>query len=225
MADASGSLPGSRIVSELADLATKSAQVYPTLLQAGVQYWAGWAEMSLAYCGTVAQQWSRAVQEPERRAEHVQKMLDGYRDQLVEFAQLSGQLVLKSNEKVEALLRGPKPDAAQSAPSEHALGERVVDTLGRLEPKLRGAGSRAKAGQAPRDQISEALGTLRTAEDRLLEARRHVHAAVEGALREARELQSEEAKAEETPARSLRGLVADLEQIQTLLAPKGKPAA
>ena len=221
MADASGSLPGSRVVSELADLAAKSAQVYPTLLQAGVQYWATWAELNLGYWGTVAQQWSRAVQEPERRADHVQKMLDGYRDHLVEFAQLSGQVVLKGNEKVEQLLRGPRPDPAQSEPPEHTLGQRVIDTLGRLEPKGRPA---AKAGERPRDQLSKALSTLRTAEERLLEARRHVHTAVEGALREARELQAEVAKAEDPPGRSLRGVVADLEQIRNLLGPKSPPA-
>lgn len=224
MADASGSLPGSRVVSDLADLAAKGAQVYPTLLQAGVQYWATWAEMSLGYWGTLAQQWSLAVQEPERRADHVQKMLDGYRDHLVEFAQLSGQVVLKGNQKVEELLRGPLADPGQSAPPEHALGQQVIDALVRLEPKVPAEGAKAKAGPTPQDQLSNALDTLRKAEAGLLDARRHVHEAVEGALLEARKLQSEAAKAEESPRRSLRRVVADLEQIQKLVAPKGKPA-
>ena len=217
MADASGSLPGSRVVSDLADLAAKGAQVYPTLLQAGVQYWATWAEMSLGYWGTVAQQWSQAVQDPDRRADHVQKMLDGYRDHLVEFAQLSGQVVLKGNQKVEELLRGPLSDPAQSASPEHALGQRVIDTLDRLEPEAR---VDRMAGERPRDKLGKALGTLRTAEDRLLKVRRHVNAAVEGTLRE---LQPEAAQTEEARSRSRRRAVADLEQMQKLLGPKGEP--
>ena len=85
---------------------------------------------------------------------------------------------------------------------EHTLGQRVIDRLGRLEPALRAAGG--KAGERPRDQLSTALTTLRTAEASLLEARRHVHAAVEGALREARELQSQVAQAADTGLAEIR---------------------
>ena len=131
----SGLRPASRVVSEFADLAAKGAQVYPVLLQAGVTYWANWAGMALGYYGTLAGQWSRAVQEPERRVEHVQKMLDEFKFHLVSLAQLSGQAVLSSNQKIEALLREPADDPARADhPSRCWVGSSMTSIAWRGRP-------------------------------------------------------------------------------------------
>ena len=211
------------MVSELADLAAKSAQVYPVLLQTGVTYWATWAEEGLNYYGTLAKQWALAVQEPERRAEHVQGMLDSYKEHLVAVAQLAGQAVLKSNQKFEELLREPMPDADPLLPAEQALGQRVVSTLGDLARKVHEAGYRIKADELSDEELRKSLAGLKDAETRARDARQQVQQAVEGALRKARDLRSRMDKAEEKPSRSVRGVVADLERIEALVARKRKP--
>src|SRR6266446_8609176 len=112
----SASRPISRVVSELADLAAKGALVYPILLQAGVAYWAKWVDMGLGYYSSAARQWTRTVQEPERRAENVQKIIDDFKAYLASLAQVPGQAVLTFNQKVEELIRTPTQDPSSGRP-------------------------------------------------------------------------------------------------------------
>src|SRR6266849_3238931 len=79
--------------------------IYPNLNRSGITYWVKWLDLELGYYGTAARQWARAVQEPRRQPEHVQKMIDDFKAFLLSLAEVPGQAVLSFNQRVEELLR------------------------------------------------------------------------------------------------------------------------
>jgi len=221
----SASRPASRVVSELADLAAKGALVYPILLQAGVAYWAKWVDMGLGYYSSAARQWTRTVQEPERRAENVQKIIDDFKAYLASLAQVPGQAVLTFNQKVEELIRTPTQDPSSGRPPEQTLGRKVIEDLGRLSNSSR---LKDLAGQAGSDLpnpegLKKALANLEKAQEEVLRARREVHGAADAALQAARKLAGKLEATEEPPVDMLRRVSGDLERINASVTPKSKP--
>jgi hypothetical protein len=195
------------------------------LLQAGVAYWAKWADMMLGYYSTAARQWNRTVQEPERRAEHVQKMVDDFKAYLASLAQVPGQAVLTFNQKVEELIRTPTQDPPSGRPPEQTLGRKVVEDLGRLSDsyKLKGLASQAGTDLPNPEGLKKALANLEKAQEEVLRARREVHGAAEAALQAARRLAGRLEAAEEPPVNMLRRVSNDLERINASITPKSKP--
>jgi len=219
------SRPASRVVSEFADLAAKGAQLYPTLMQAGITYWVKWLDLELGYYGTAARQWARAVQEPRRQPEHVQKMIDDFKAFLLSLAEVPGQAVLSFNQRVEELLREPAEDPAAS-PAQ-ALSRRVRKGLAQLaeSAEFKRVAAKAKGYVALPDaaKLVDALAKLDEAHENILRLRREVHVAAESVLQATRQLATDLEQEEETPADVLRRLVADLEQFNVSVASASKP--
>jgi hypothetical protein len=186
--------------------------------------WAKWVELGLGYYSTTARQWIRAVKEPEKRPEHVQKMIEEFKTHLVSLAQVPGQAVLSFNQTVEELLREPTPDPAGGSPAERALGRKVIEGFERLSRSAAFQTAARQAGLTLPDvrSLETALSKLEQAQGDVLLARREVHGAVEAVLQVARQLAGDLEKAEEPPVDVLRRLAGDLERINASVAPKTK---
>ena len=213
--------PASSVVSELADLFAKGAQIYPTLMQAGVTYWAKWLELGIGYYGTTARQWARAVQEPERRPELVQEILDDFKMHLLSMAQVPGEAVLSFNQKVEELLRDSVAEQAAASP-EQALRQRLSANLKRAaeSPALKKAAADAKLAVPDPAQLAGALARLSQAQNEVQERRLEVHVAAEAAIQAAHRLEQGLGSQADTPLEILKSLVADLERLNALVSPK-----
>jgi len=218
----SASRPASRVVSELAEIAAKGAQVYPLLMQAGVAYWAKWLDTGLGYYSTAARQWNRTVREPDRRAENVQKMIDDFKVYLASMAQVPGEAVLSFNQKVEELIRTATPPMPSGQPPEQALGRKVIEDLGRLSKSSKLKGHEGAELPSP-EGLKKALTNLEKAQEEVLRARREVHGAAEAALQTARKLAGKLEATEEPPVDMLRRVSSDLERINASITPENKP--
>lgn len=217
--------PASRIVSEFVDLAAKGAEVYPTLMQAGITFWAKWLDVALGHYSAQTRQWALAVQQPDKRPEHVQKMIDEFKTYLASAAQVPGQAVLSFNQRVEDLLREPRLDPAAGPPAAQVMIDEAMDDLRRLRASqpLQALASKAKAPMPDPDALAEALTKLAQVESQVLDARRAVCGALEGVLQFARKLSVQMEETEERPSDLLRRATAGLERIRASLDPENPP--
>lgn len=217
--------PASRVVSEFVDLAAKGAEVYPTLMQAGITFWAKWLDVALGHYSAQMRQWALAVQQPDKRPEHVQKMIEEFKVYLASAAQIPGQAVLSFNQRVEDLLREPPPDAETGPPSAQLMIDEAMEDLARLRASqpLQALASKVKAPPPDPDALAEALTKLAQVQSQVLDARRAACGALEGALQFARKLSAQMEETEERPSDLLRRTAARLERIRASLDPENPP--
>ena len=204
--------PASRVVSELVDLAAKGAGVYPTLMQAGLTFWAKWLDVTLGHYSTQTRRWALAVREPDKSPEHVQKMLDEFKTYLASAAQFPGQAVLSFNQRFEELLREPRPDPVAESPSGPVLSDEFKKNFARLQasPPVQDLARKTKADVPGLEALEQALADLRQVENRVLDARQAAHVVLERALQFARKLSVQLEETEESPSDLMRRMMADL---------------